>query len=42
MPITRSSTDTVKGPADWSTGDVHIDAVARFLPGARTHWHRHR
>ncbi|MDN3270674.1 cupin domain-containing protein [Streptomyces sp. MA15] len=52
--ITRSSTDTVKGPADWFTGDVCIDAVAgapvpsrgtaslvHFVPGARTHWHRH-
>jgi quercetin dioxygenase-like cupin family protein len=28
MEITRSSTDTVKGPADWFTGDVYIDAVA--------------
>src|SRR5687767_12861449 len=28
MDITRSSTDTQKGPADWFTGDVYIDAVA--------------
>ena len=28
MHITRSSTDTQKGPADWFTGDVYIDAVA--------------
>lgn len=29
MQITRSSsTDTQKGPADWFTGDVYIDAVA--------------
>ena len=28
MQITRSSIDTVKGPADWFTGDVYIDAVA--------------
>ncbi|MFK4599060.1 (R)-mandelonitrile lyase [Streptomyces pristinaespiralis] len=54
MQITRSSVDTLKGPADWFTGDVYIDAVAaapspsrvsaalvRFMPGARTHWHRH-
>src|SRR4051794_41294803 len=54
MQITRSAIDTVKGPADWFTGDVYIDAVAaapapsrvtanlvHFLPGARTHWHRH-
>jgi quercetin dioxygenase-like cupin family protein len=26
--ITRSSIDTQKGPADWFTGDVYIDAVA--------------
>ena len=28
MKITRSSTDTVKGPADWFTGDVYIDTIA--------------
>src|SRR4051812_47887831 len=28
MQITRSSADTEKGPADWFTGDVYIDAVA--------------
>jgi quercetin dioxygenase-like cupin family protein len=28
MQITRSSAETVKGPADWFTGDVYIDAVA--------------
>ena len=29
MQITRSSSnDTQKGPADWFTGDVYIDAVA--------------
>jgi quercetin dioxygenase-like cupin family protein len=28
MHITRSSIDTRKGPADWFTGDVYIDAVA--------------
>ncbi len=28
VQITRSWLDTVEGPADWSTGDVHIDAVA--------------
>jgi quercetin dioxygenase-like cupin family protein len=27
MEITRSSTDTAKGPDDWFTGDVYIDAV---------------
>jgi hypothetical protein len=28
MQISRSSIDTQKGPADWFTGDVYIDAVA--------------
>jgi quercetin dioxygenase-like cupin family protein len=28
MQITRSSLATQKGPADWFTGDVYIDAVA--------------
>ena len=28
MQITRSSIDTMKGPADWFTGDVYIDAIA--------------
>jgi quercetin dioxygenase-like cupin family protein len=28
MQITRSSTDTQQGPADWFSGDVYIDAVA--------------
>ena len=53
MQITRSSIDTAKGPADWFTGDVYIDAVAargqldvrrrerHFTPGARTAWHTH-
>ncbi len=54
MKITRSSIATAKGPADWFTGNVYIDAVAaapapsrvsanlvHFMPGARTHWHRH-
>jgi len=54
MQITRSSIATAKGPTDWFTGDVYIDAVAaapspsrvsanlvHFMPGARTHWHRH-
>jgi quercetin dioxygenase-like cupin family protein len=31
MEITRSSIKTNKGPADWFTGDVYIDAVA--VPG---------
>jgi quercetin dioxygenase-like cupin family protein len=54
MQLTRSSIGTAKGPGDWFTGDVYIDAVAaapppsrvqanlvHFMPGARTHWHRH-
>src|SRR5215211_3962430 len=28
MQITRSGTDTQKGPADWFTGDVYIDTLA--------------
>jgi quercetin dioxygenase-like cupin family protein len=28
MQITRSSIDTQKGPADWFTGDVYLDALA--------------
>ena len=28
MEITRSGGETVKGPADWFTGDVYLDAVA--------------
>ena len=28
MKITRSSTATAKGPAEWFTGDVYLDAVA--------------
>jgi quercetin dioxygenase-like cupin family protein len=28
MQITRSSIDTMKGPADWFTGDVYIDPIA--------------
>ena len=29
MQITRSSIETQKGPADWFTGDVYIDASRR-------------
>jgi quercetin dioxygenase-like cupin family protein len=36
MQITRSSIDTAKGPADWFTGDVYIDAVAAPEATART------
>lgn len=43
---------TVKGPADWFTGEVWIDNVGavqerlnllsvHFTPGARTAWHSH-
>ena len=28
MQITRNSVETMKGPADWFTGDVHVDRVA--------------
>jgi quercetin dioxygenase-like cupin family protein len=35
MQITRSSIDTAKGPADWFTGDVYLDAVAAPAPPAR-------
>ena len=28
MKITKPSTKTVKGPADWFTGDVYIDFIA--------------
>jgi quercetin dioxygenase-like cupin family protein len=34
MEITRSI-DTAKGPADWFTGDVYIDAVAAPHPPGR-------
>jgi quercetin dioxygenase-like cupin family protein len=35
MEITRSSIDTLKGPGDWFTGDVYIDAVAAAPAPAR-------
>ncbi|MCW3005908.1 MAG: cupin protein, partial [Solirubrobacterales bacterium] len=28
MQITRSTIDTMKGPAEWFTGDVYIDTIA--------------
>ena len=36
MEITRSSVKTQKGPADWFTGDVYIDAVASPSAPSRT------
>jgi quercetin dioxygenase-like cupin family protein len=48
-----SKQPSVKGPAEWFTGDVHFDVIApgtesrgkvnavHFAPGARTAWHRH-
>ena len=35
MQITRSSIQTGKGPAEWFTGDVYIDAVAAAPAPAR-------
>jgi quercetin dioxygenase-like cupin family protein len=35
MDVTRSSIETAKGPADWFTGDVYIDAVAAAPSPAR-------
>ena len=35
MKITRSASETVKGPADWFTGEVYIDAVAAPGNGSR-------
>ena len=52
MKTTRS-TDTMKGPGDWFTGDVYIDsittpsvtpvgaALVHFTPRARTAWPLH-
>ena len=37
MQITRSSLHTAKGPADWFTGDVYIDAVAAAPAPSRVH-----
>jgi quercetin dioxygenase-like cupin family protein len=51
MKITRNQVDTFRGPAEWFTGTVFVDAVAdagplgavavHFAPGARTAWHTH-
>jgi quercetin dioxygenase-like cupin family protein len=35
MQITRSSLETTRGPADWFTGSVYIDAVAAPAPPSR-------
>jgi quercetin dioxygenase-like cupin family protein len=35
MKIIRSSIETAKGPAEWFTGDVYIDAVAAASAPAR-------
>ena len=35
MQITRSSIETMTGPADWFTGAVYIDAVAAPSAGSR-------
>jgi quercetin dioxygenase-like cupin family protein len=35
MKITRSDTATQKGPSDWFTGDVYIDAVASPVEPSR-------
>ena len=35
MEITRSSSDTAKGPDAWFTGDVYIDSVAAAAAPAR-------
>jgi quercetin dioxygenase-like cupin family protein len=36
MKITRSASATQKGPAEWFTGDVYLDAVAAVDPPWRT------
>jgi quercetin dioxygenase-like cupin family protein len=35
MQITRNSIETARGPEDWFTGDVYIDAVAAPSEGSR-------
>ena len=51
MEISRKAPETAKGPAEWFTGDVWLDAVGQtghvsvrsvhFTPGTRTAWHAH-
>lgn len=36
MKLTRSSIETMKGPADWFTGDVYVDAIASPIAPSRT------
>jgi quercetin dioxygenase-like cupin family protein len=36
MQITRSSLDTMPGPADWFTGSVSLDTIAQPSPPSRT------
>ena len=35
MQITRTTVETGRGPADWFTGNVYIDAVATPSGGSR-------
>ena len=35
MQVTESSIETARGPADWFTGDVYIDAVAAPVASSR-------
>jgi quercetin dioxygenase-like cupin family protein len=35
MQITRNGSDTARGPADWFTGDVYLDAAAAPANGSR-------
>jgi quercetin dioxygenase-like cupin family protein len=35
MQITRNSTETGRGPSDWFTGTVYIDAIAAPSHGSR-------
>ena len=37
MQITRNTTDTTQGPADWFTGTVHLDFVAVPSGSSRVH-----
>ena len=35
MQLTRNSVETTKGPGDWFTGDVYVDAVAAAVGDSR-------